>query len=114
MKILNTDIGKRGEKDAVLHLIKNNYQILVQNYRYKRAEIDIIAQAGDVLVFVEVKNRKNTRFGYPEDFVSDAQIDRIQSAAENYMLENNYIGKIRFDIIAIIAQQEIRHIVDAF
>ena len=73
----NKDIGNNGEDKAVEFLITNKYSILVRNYRYKRCEIDIIAKNKDCIHFIEVKIRKNNIFGYPEDFVSDNQKNRI-------------------------------------
>ena len=56
------EIGNLGEQQAVEFLIQNNFAILQQNYRYKRAEIDIIAQKDNCLHFIEVKTRKNNTF----------------------------------------------------
>ncbi len=58
--------GQRGEQAAVMYLYQQGYTILHKNYRYKRAEIDIIALKEMVMVFVEVKTRTSSIFGYPE------------------------------------------------
>jgi putative endonuclease len=109
--------GAKGENLAVRFLITNGYNVIEQNYRSGRSEIDIIARRGDLMVFVEVKTRKNNKYGYPESFLSEAQKERIHYAAEDYIAQNEWKGSFRFDIIAIISSadvQEIDHFEDAF
>lgn len=95
------DIGDFYEEKAEAFLVKKGFLILEKNYRFRRNEIDLITKDNDVLVFVEVKFRKNNFFGNPEDFVDHKKLERLQEAAENYMLEQNWLGKIRFDVVAI-------------
>ena len=101
---------------AAEYLFQIGYKILERNYRYKRSEIDLIALERKTLVFVEVKYRRVSQFGYPEQFVSEKQMERIREAATYYLQEKNYSDMlIRFDIIAILAKKEnIEHIKDAF
>jgi len=110
--------GKLGEQIAKEHLIIQGHAILATNYRYKRSEIDIISQEQDIIIFTEVKTRKNKKYGNPEDFINELKIEKIEEAAENYILENAWEGKIRFDIISIIIEKgsviETIHIEDAF
>ncbi len=115
MKKPTREIGQLGEALALQYLQDKHYEILCQNYRYRRYEIDIIAQQKQTLVFIEVKYRKNTDFGLPEETLTEAQADRIMEAAEAYIWENNWNGPIRFDIIAISGekQKEILHFEDA-
>jgi len=108
-----TSIGRSGEDEAIMFLISNGFNIEVTNYRTGRSEIDIIASKENLLVFVEVKKRKNNDYGYPEDFLSKSQQSRILSAAENYIFDQNWEGNIRFDIISI-DQDGIHHLEDAF
>lgn len=113
-----TEIGKSGENAAVKFLSNKGYEIVQTNYRSGKAEIDIVAKQNETLVFVEVKLRKNERFGFPEDFVTKTKCELIKSAAENYIFDTNWQGNIRFDIIAIIGTKEkikeILHLEDAF
>ncbi|TAH25423.1 MAG: YraN family protein [Cytophagales bacterium] len=109
-----TQKGKSGEKQAIDYLLNNGYNLVCTNYRFGRREIDIIVEKSQIIIFVEVKLRKNKSFGNPEDFVSDAQIQRIHEAAEEYIYNQKWLGKIRFDVIAIIDGKEIFHIQDAF
>ncbi len=112
----NKKIGDWGEKLATEYLENMGYDILVKNYRYSRYEIDLIAKKDDLLIFVEVKTRSRTRFGYPEDWVDANKIDRILEASDQYINETDWQKGIRFDIIAILKgrDSEIRHFEDAF
>jgi putative endonuclease len=117
LKIDHQQLGKQAEKLAANYLQKKGFKGIVHNYRYKKAEIDLIVQKGDCLVFVEVKARTSHRFGYPETFVSANQQDSIREAAENYILENDWNQAIRFDVIAVSQQGDIykiNHFEDAF
>ncbi|MDQ3292227.1 MAG: YraN family protein [Bacteroidota bacterium] len=110
--------GEAGEKMAATYLISKGFTVLEQNYRYQRAEIDIIAQKGPLLVFVEVKTRTSNRHGYPEEAITQKKIDLFLLAAEEFVHQLNWQHDIRFDIIAISgfppAAPQIHHIEDAF
>ena len=108
-----TELGRIGEQIAYNYLINKGYQIHIQNYRYKRDEIDIIAQFHNLLVFIEVKSRKNNFFGNPEEAVNNTKAANIIRASQNYLQEINWQKDIRFDIIAITGN-EIMHFEDAF
>lgn len=90
--------------------------MLEKNYIISKSEIDVIAlRENSLLVFIEVKYRKDNRFGEPESFVSADQEHRIVSAAQHYIEAINWQKDIRFDIISINeANGEIHHISDAF
>ena len=109
--------GKAGEDLAARFLLEKGYQILARNYRFKRSEIDIIAQKDNCLVFVEVKWRSTDAFGYPEEFVNEKKAAKILEGADQYIYEANWNGNIRFDIVAIRqinGQTEVLQIEDAF
>ena len=106
-------IGQLGEYKAITTLQNVGFQILEQNYRYKKAEIDIIAQNDLFLLFVEVKTRKNNRFGNPEEFVSERKIELFQETAEYYMEQNSINLNLRFDIISVTGT-DVEHFKDAF
>jgi putative endonuclease len=111
-------IGKKGEDLAVRYLEEQNYKILERNWRSGRAEIDIIATEGEILVFVEVKTRSSTLFGAPELSVDDRKELLIFSAANRYMEEKEYGWAIRFDMISILFSEfeeaELKHYKDFF
>lgn len=117
---VHQQLGNRGESIACTHLLKNGYQILEQNWRYDRAEIDIIAELPDFLVVIEVKTRTTDFFGLPSSFVSERQQDLLIKAAEAYIIEKDIDKEVRFDIIGIVLdpalphQTRIQHIADAF
>ncbi|UII22367.1 YraN family protein [Fulvivirga ligni] len=107
--------GREGEDAAVAFLLNAGYNILERNYRYKRAEVDIIAEKDDILVFVEVKTKSYTTFGFPEESVNHTKVAKVSEAAEYYTYANNWHKDIRFDIIAVNkAIDKIDHFMDAF
>ncbi len=109
--------GNKGEKIAKDYLVNKGYSILATNYRARKAEIDIICKVGSTVVFVEVKTRTSTKYGQPEEFVNEAKTAKIMEGAEAYMIENNWEGAIRFDIISVLMRDgktEIKHFEDAF
>ena len=77
-------IGDRAEQTAADFLKKKGYSILESNYRFKRAEIDLIVKKDELIAFVEVKYRANSKFGYPESFVNDKKAELIGLAATHY------------------------------
>ena len=110
-------LGKEGEKLAFQFLQKKSYEIIKRNYRFRKSEIDIIAKKGTTLVFIEVKLRTHRAYGYPEEFVSEAQMDSIRTASEIFTETYTNYERIRFDIIAVQKHQNsyiIDHFVDAF
>ncbi len=93
--------GSNGENLAAEFLIKKGFRIVARNYRWKRAEIDLIIQRDDWLIFVEVKTRSSNAFGEPESFVDDFKGRRIYDAAEEYIYSTDWHGHIRFDIVSV-------------
>jgi len=113
----HNELGKKGEQLAVDFLLKNGYEILERNYRFQKAEIDIIAQKKEVLAVIEVKTRSTADFGNPQDFVKPKQIQRLVKAMDEYVTSNDLDVEVRFDIIAIIKENKgfkIEHLEDAF
>ncbi|REH56072.1 putative endonuclease [Tenacibaculum gallaicum] len=113
----HNELGKKGEQLAINYLVKKGYIIVEKNYRFQKAEVDIIAQNGETLAVVEVKTRSTAYFGNPQDFVNPKKIKLLVTAIDNYVTEKDLDVEIRFDIIAVIKQQNefvIEHIEDAF
>jgi|SRR5690606_28039192 len=108
--------GDLGEELASSYLNKLGFTIVERNYRYKRAEIDIIAIKDKLLVFFEVKTRNGIGYGYPEEAVNEKKAEMVIMAANNYILDTGWENDIRFDIISISMQdkQQITHFKDAF
>ena len=95
-------VAKIGESLAVEHLKARGCEILAQNYRAGRGEIDIVAQDGEFTVFVEVKTRRSLRFGLPQAAVTLQKQRQISKVALAYLQAQNLLDEpCRFDIIAI-------------
>lgn len=104
------------EHIAQKYLKEKGYIILETNFTCKFGEIDIIALKNSTLIFIEVKGRKNTDFGYPCEYVTPYKIKKIISAANYYLLKNQYNDvTCRFDVIELISsKKQINHIENAF
>ena len=113
----HNELGKKGEELAVDFLTKKGYEIAEKNYRYQKAEVDIIARKGNTLAIVEVKTRSTTYFGNPEDFVTPKKIKLVTAAIDDYVVKYDLDVEVRFDIISIVKQRNefvIEHLEDAF
>lgn len=113
----HNELGKKGEQLAVNFLVENGYDIVERNYRFNKAEVDIIAQKEDVLAIIEVKTRSTADFGNPQDFVKPKQIKNLVKAVDEYVTVNSLNVEVRFDIIAIVKEKKefkIEHLEDAF
>lgn len=111
-------IGKKGEEIALDFLAAKGYTILEKSWRFGHKEIDIIATNNkNTLIFVEVKTRTNNYWGKPEDFVSIKKQKFLIEASEQYIYSINFNGESRFDVIAIIFNNnnyEIEHLENMF
>ena len=114
----HNDFGKIAEDLAVDFLIKNQYKILARNFRYLKAEVDIIAETENQIVIVEVKARNTDAFLEPQEAVNKKKIKLLISASNYFIEENNIDKEVRFDIISVLPNKqktlEIHHIIDAF
>lgn len=109
------ETGNLGENLAAEFLVKKGFKVVARNYRWKHAEIDLIVQRENWLIFVEVKTRQSNAYGEPESFVTDDQRRLIYGAAEEYIYTNDWNGNIRFDIVSVKPgiNPEIIHFEDA-
>ncbi|WP_341216603.1 YraN family protein [uncultured Wocania sp.] len=113
----HNELGKKGEQLAVDFLLKNGYEIIERNYRFDKAEVDIIAKKDDILAIIEVKTRSSVDFGNPQDFVKPKQIQRLVKAVDEYITANDLDVEVRFDIVAIVKEGKsfsIEHLENAF
>jgi len=113
----HNELGKKGEAIAAEYLLRNGYRIKARNWRYLKAEIDIIAQKEDVLAIVEVKTRTSIAIAAPEDAVNKKKIKLLVAAANEYVVQHDLDIEVRFDIISIHKKGEnhnLNHIKDAF
>lgn len=113
----NREIGDLAEGIAEKHLINLGYEILERNWRFKRAEVDIIAKIDKTLIFIEVKYRSYDYFGPPEIAVTKKKENLLLDAGAAYAESINHDWAVRFDIIAIVKKgdkYDIKHYEDAF
>ena len=113
----HNELGKLGEELAVDFLIEKGYEILETNWRFQKAEVDIIAQKENILAVVEVKTRSSLDFGLPQEFVKPKKIQLLVKAINEYVTQNDLDVEVRFDIVAIHkenAEFVIEHIEEAF
>jgi putative endonuclease len=113
--------GDFGEEKACLYLAQKGYNITARNFSCKSGEIDIIAENGERLTFVEVKTRRLMGLGRPSDAVNKAKQNKIIKTAQIYLAYNPTEKYIGFDIIEVTVTDsinpdviEINHFEDAF
>ena len=104
-KTNNLKIGRLGEQIAKIYLQNKGYYIIEKNYRTKYAEIDLIARNKSVLVFVEVRARKDERFGSPEDSIKRSKIRKLIKNAQAYVARKGYVKTYRIDAICIVLEE---------
>lgn len=103
-------LGERGEKLAARHLRRNGYKILARRFKGRGGEIDLCCRHKDTLVFVEVKTRKDERFGAPSEAVTrDKQRNLSKTALDYLRLLGNPQVKFRFDIVEVLIQDGARN-----
>lgn len=114
----HNDFGNLAEQLAADFLEKKGYKILVKNFRYQKAEIDIIASFENLIIIVEVKARGSDIFMEPQEAVTKKKIKSLVMAADFFMKDRNLDQEVRFDIIAVLPdvrkKLQITHLEDAF
>ncbi len=110
-----TLVGREGEAKAAEYLRKKRYDIIGANYRCRFGELDLIAQKGNLVIFVEVKLRKNDRFGAAADAVTGSKREKLRKAALSWLAATDCTAPTRFDVIEIYTETgRINHIENAF
>ncbi len=101
-------LGARGEALAEKHLKKSGYRILARNYRCRYGEIDLIAEEGGSLVFIEVKTRSSAAFGHPLEAVDAHKRGQLTRAARHYLEATDSTERFcRFDVVAVTVGGEL-------
>jgi putative endonuclease len=113
------DLGLHGEEEAFRHLTKLGYTILARRFRTRLGEIDLVAEDGGTLVFVEVKARRSLSCGPPEESVTPRKQRRLILLAGTFIAARGLHGRdCRFDVVAVDLSRdgltEVRHLKDAF
>lgn len=118
MTLARQAFGRRGEELACAELERRGYVILERRYRTRAGELDIVAQDGDCLVFVEVKARRDGSFGEPEEAVTLQKQRRLVLMASDYLARRGLVDvACRFDVVAVSEREELPRvtvIADAF
>lgn len=104
MKINNRETGRLAEELANKALIEKGYLILENNFSNRYGEIDIVAKDQETLVFVEVKAKKGTEFGLPEEMISPGKLKRVKNMATIYMKGETL--PCRIDVVAVVLSPE--------
>lgn len=110
--------GTQGELIARKYLENKGYEIMDENWTFKKSEVDLIAYKDATIIFAEVKTRSGNNFGEPEDFVNSEKQRLLALAADEYIYLMDHKHEVRFDIISILfdkfGNHTINHIEDAF
>ena len=114
-------LGPWGEALAARYLRKKHYRIVERNYTSRFGEIDLIAEGGGFLAFVEVKLRGSSQFAQAREFVDAGKQRRIVTTAMRYLQQHETCLQPRFDVVEIYAPEgrktknpTINHLEDAF
>ncbi len=96
----NQHVGRWGEDQAAHHLQAQGHHILARNVRTPYGEIDLITRRGEQTIFIEVKTRTNSAFGYPEEAITPRKQAHLLAACQHYAAEHA-IDHWQIDVIAI-------------
>ncbi|MDX1664977.1 MAG: YraN family protein [Candidatus Promineifilaceae bacterium] len=95
-------LGQWGERVAALHLEAKGYSIMERNWRCERGEIDLVARAGEIVLFVEVRTRRGRHLGTPEESITPRKAKKLLSLAARYIAERNLSDvDWRVDLVAV-------------
>ena len=110
-------LGKLGEERAARYLNQKGYSIMARNYRYRKAEIDLIARKDNTLVICEVKTRTGTALERIPEAINRRKRERLVEAADHFIIYNGLQVETRFDIIWLTRDSgrwQLEHMEDAF
>jgi putative endonuclease len=115
MTLQRQTLGKTGEELAVAELERRGYSIIARRYRTRHGEIDIVAEDGGTIVFVEVKARASAEFGTAAEAVTPWKQRRLVSMAVDYIARNHLDNRpCRFDVVAIDEAETDRPLITVF
>lgn len=98
-------LGRRGETQAAEFLAKKGYRLIDRNVRTEYGEIDLIVLQTEMLVFVEVKTRRNQRYGRPEEAINPNKLQRMVDSAQAYLQEHpQYTQNWRIDVVSVLVE----------
>ena len=112
---LTTEAGHVAEELACRYLEQQGLRLVQRNYRCRTGEVDLIMRDGNQVVFVEVRSRHNSRYGTPAETITRTKQKRLSKAAAHYLLTSHTNAPCRFDVIAILQENnQLEWIKDAF
>ncbi|MEP6513370.1 MAG: YraN family protein [Parafilimonas sp.] len=97
----NQTTGNKGEELAVSYLLKHGYAVVERNWRFRYAEVDIIAAKENRLHFFEIKTRTSDKYGKPEESMSHKKMNMLKTAAEEYQYKHPEWKYVQFDVLSI-------------
>jgi len=97
----NKTTGNNGEELAVNYLLQHGFIIIEHNWRFRHAEVDIIAAKENRLRFFEIKTRTSDKYGKPEESMSYKKMNMLKMAAEEYQYKHPQWKYLQFDVLAI-------------
>ena len=106
--------GAAAEQQASDYLQQQGLIEIANNYRCSGGELDLVMQANDTLVFVEVRLRSHPRFGNALESIDWRKQQRLRLAAEHYLLTHDWSGPCRFDAVGLDGTGQIQWVQDAF
>lgn len=120
MTVDRKKLGAWGESVAATHLEANGYMIVARNWRSRIGEIDLVAQKGAALAFVEVKTRRGRSHGTPEDAITPRKAQKLMQTVQSYLSENDCDEDLDFSIDVVAVELDrggkvlrIEHLVNA-
>lgn len=101
-------VGKKGEDMVASFLRKNGHTIIKRNYISRFGEIDIIAKKDGLLLFIEVKTRRENSFVAPKEAVNSHKIRRMMLTAEDYLSKTEITDELqpRFDVAEVLVKSD--------
>ncbi|MEO5593102.1 MAG: YraN family protein [Chitinophagaceae bacterium] len=97
-------LGAGGEALAAKWLEDKGFTLLHLNWRHSYYEVDIIASMENVLHFIEVKTRRNKKFGEPEESVDKKKIINLMKAGEEFQYQYPQWKRVQYDVLSISIQ----------
>jgi putative endonuclease len=102
---LHNELGKYGEELARIYLLEKEFQILFMNWKYSYYEIDIIANKNNILHIIEIKTRRNLKYGFPEEGVDKKKLENLLNAGEAFIYQFPEWQKVQYDILSIYIEK---------
>lgn len=102
-----TEQGRQAETMVAQFLCESGHELLLQNWRVRQAEIDVITKKGEVVYFTEVKYRKNNLHGDGLEYITSSKLKQMHFAADLWLAENNWDGDYRLLAAAVNSSGQI-------